>query len=50
MDFFLLVSKMAAMSQMITVLDLKASCSFIDAIWNLPVMHITTKLAIPFAS
>lgn len=45
------VSKMAAMSQMFTVLDLKTRCSFIDAIWNmLPVMPITLKPVIPFAN
>ena len=49
MDFLLLLSKMAAMSQMLTVVDLKTSCSFIKAIWNMSVMHITIMPAIPFA-
>ena len=43
MNFMLFVSKMA------TVVDLKRSYSFIDAIWNTPVMHITIKPAISFA-
>ena len=38
------------MSQMLTVVDLKTNCSFIDAIWNMPVMHITIKSVIPFAN
>ena len=46
----LLVSKIAVMSQMLNVVDLKTSCSFIDAVWNMLVMHVTIKPAIPFAN
>ena len=38
------------MSQMLTVVDSKTSCSFIDATWNMPVIRITIKPAIPFAN
>ena len=48
--FLLLVSKMAAMSHILTVVDLKISCSSFDAMWNMPMMYITIKPAIPFAN